>query len=125
MTYPSTVVMTSRQYMMCVTSVTPEWLAQLGGVFYSIRERNLDGLAQARATRDFSRKAEIEQGIADQRAQWVLSIIIPFCVLTLSNVELLERRRRKRERQRSLEHQSFWDQRRRLDGPQVLVRVLE
>lgn len=55
--------------MMCVTSVTPEWLAQLGGVFYSIRERNVDGLAHARASRDFSRKAEIEQEIADQRAQ--------------------------------------------------------
>jgi hypothetical protein len=107
MIYPFTVVMTSRQYMMCVTSVTPEWLAQLGGVFYSIRERNLDGLAQARATRDFSRKAEIEQGIADQRAQWVVSIIIPFCVLTLSNVELLERRRKRRGKQRLLEHQSF------------------
>lgn len=54
---------------MCVTSVTAEWLAELGGVFYSIRERNVDGLAHARATREFSRKAEIEQGIADQRAQ--------------------------------------------------------
>ncbi|KAJ9104349.1 hypothetical protein QFC19_003991 [Naganishia cerealis] len=45
------------------------WLAELGGVFYSIRERNVDGLAHARATREFSRKAEIEQEMADQREQ--------------------------------------------------------
>jgi pre-mRNA-splicing factor ATP-dependent RNA helicase DHX38/PRP16 len=63
------VVMTSKQYMMCVTSVTADWLAELGGVFYSIRERNVDGLAHARATREFSRKAEIEQEMADQREQ--------------------------------------------------------
>lgn len=60
------------EYMMCVTSVTAEWLAELGGVFYSIRERNVDGLAQARATREFSRKAEIEQEMADQRQQYVV-----------------------------------------------------
>lgn len=57
------------EYMMCVTSVSAEWLAELGGVFYSIRERNIDGLAQARATREFSRKAEIEQEMANQREQ--------------------------------------------------------
>jgi pre-mRNA-splicing factor ATP-dependent RNA helicase DHX38/PRP16 len=55
--------------MMCVTSVSAEWLAELGGVFYSIRERNVDGLAHARMTRDFSKKAEIEQEMADQREQ--------------------------------------------------------
>lgn len=55
------------EYMMCVTSVTAEWLADLGGVFYSIRERNVDGLAHARASRDFSKKAEIEQEMANQR----------------------------------------------------------
>jgi pre-mRNA-splicing factor ATP-dependent RNA helicase DHX38/PRP16 len=55
--------------MMCVTSVSAEWLAELGGVFYSIRERNLDGLAQVRATREFSKKAEIEQEMANQREE--------------------------------------------------------
>lgn len=54
---------------MCVTACDPYWLAELGSVFFSIRERNVDGLAHARATREFSKKAEIEQEMANQREQ--------------------------------------------------------
>lgn len=53
--------------MMCVTSVDPYWLAELGGVFFSIRERNFDGLARARAQKEFSRKTEMEAEMARQR----------------------------------------------------------
>ncbi|EKD00131.1 RNA helicase, Prp16p [Trichosporon asahii var. asahii CBS 8904] len=60
-------VLTSKQYMMCVTSVDPYWLAELGGVFFSIRERNFDGLARARAQKEFSRKTEMEAEMARQR----------------------------------------------------------
>ena len=52
---------------MCVTSVDPYWLAELGGVFFSIRERNFDGLARARAQKEFSRKTEMEAEMARQR----------------------------------------------------------
>ncbi len=31
-------VMTSKEYMQCVTAVDPEWLAELGGMFFSIKE---------------------------------------------------------------------------------------
>ena len=70
--------------MMCVTSVDPYWLgesrgewmvisssyvdaAELGGVFFSIREKNFDALARARANRDFSKKTELESEMAKQR----------------------------------------------------------
>ena len=68
--------------MMCVTSVDPYWLgkqcllierctllylAELGGVFFSLRERNFDGLARAKANRDFSKKTELETEMARQR----------------------------------------------------------
>jgi len=53
--------------MMCVTSVDPYWLAELGGVFFSIRERNFDGMQRARAHRDFSKKTEMEAEMARQR----------------------------------------------------------
>ncbi|KAK8849593.1 hypothetical protein IAR55_004928 [Kwoniella newhampshirensis] len=55
------------QYMMCVTSVDPYWLADLGSVFFSIREKNFDALARARANRDFSKKTEMEAEMARQR----------------------------------------------------------
>lgn len=33
-------VMTSKEYMQCVTSVDPFWLAELGPMFFSIRDRD-------------------------------------------------------------------------------------
>ncbi|WVQ96080.1 hypothetical protein IAU59_003181 [Kwoniella sp. CBS 9459] len=60
-------VLTSKQYMMCVTSVDPYWLAELGSVFFSIREKNFDALARARANRDFSKRTELEAEMARQR----------------------------------------------------------
>ena len=57
--------------MMCVTSVDPYWLAELGGVLFSIREKNFDALARAKANRDFSKKTELESEMARQRDEWV------------------------------------------------------
>jgi pre-mRNA-splicing factor ATP-dependent RNA helicase DHX38/PRP16 len=74
--------------MMCVTSVDPYWLgesaqhrrpaksiadgaAELGGVFFSIREKNFDALARARANRDFSKRTELETEMARQREECV------------------------------------------------------
>ncbi|KEI38626.1 uncharacterized protein L969DRAFT_473643 [Mixia osmundae IAM 14324] len=33
-------VFTSKQYMQCVTAVDPFWLAELGGIFFSVRQQN-------------------------------------------------------------------------------------
>lgn len=35
-------VFTTKEYMQCVTAVEPEWLAELGPAFFSIKETNLD-----------------------------------------------------------------------------------
>lgn len=32
-------IMTSKEYMQCVTSVDPHWLAELGPMFFSVRDR--------------------------------------------------------------------------------------
>ena len=32
-------VMTSKEYMQCVTSVDPHWLAELGPMFFSVKEQ--------------------------------------------------------------------------------------
>jgi pre-mRNA-splicing factor ATP-dependent RNA helicase DHX38/PRP16 len=46
--------------------------AELGSVFYSVKEKNFDerGLRKT-ADREFSRKAELESEMARQREQWV------------------------------------------------------
>lgn len=54
---------------MCVTSVDPYWLADLGSVFFSIRERNFDGLQRARASRDFNKQVEMQEQMAREREE--------------------------------------------------------
>lgn len=34
-------VLTSKEFMQCVTSVDPYWLAEMGPMFFSIRERDM------------------------------------------------------------------------------------
>lgn len=36
-------VMTSKEYMQCVTAVEPEWLAEMGPVFFSVRKADKQG----------------------------------------------------------------------------------
>jgi pre-mRNA-splicing factor ATP-dependent RNA helicase DHX38/PRP16 len=60
-------ILTSREYMSCVTAVDPHWLADLGGVFYSVKEKGIHG-GQRREV-EFSKKAELERGIARDRAR--------------------------------------------------------
>lgn len=64
------VIQTSKTFMHTVTAVEPHWLAELGGVFYSIRERDVSGLS-ARSQRDaeFSQRAAIEASFARDKAQ--------------------------------------------------------
>ncbi|KAI9727933.1 MAG: DEAH-box RNA helicase prp16 [Chrysothrix sp. TS-e1954] len=60
-------MLTSKEQMVCVTQVDPHWLADLGGVFFSIKEvvqETVDGgkrLGQKKTEVTMSKKAEIEQ----------------------------------------------------------------
>ncbi|KAH9982037.1 P-loop containing nucleoside triphosphate hydrolase protein [Lactifluus volemus] len=61
-------ILTSKEYMTQVTSVDPYWLAELGSVFYSVREKNFDDRGVRRqADREFSKRAELETEMAKQR----------------------------------------------------------
>ncbi|GAW02727.1 pre-mrna splicing factor [Lentinula edodes] len=63
-------ILTSKEYMTQVTAVDPYWLAELGSVFYSVKEKNFDQLGNRRtADREFSRKAELETEMARQREE--------------------------------------------------------
>jgi Oligonucleotide/oligosaccharide-binding (OB)-fold len=77
-------ILTSKEYMTQVTAVDPYWLgtafillpicdadvglAELGSVFYSVREKNFDDRGVRRqADREFSKRAELETEMAKQR----------------------------------------------------------
>jgi pre-mRNA-splicing factor ATP-dependent RNA helicase DHX38/PRP16 len=61
-------ILTSKEYMSCVTAVDAHWLADLGGVFYSVKEKGFN--AQGRREIEYSKREELERGIeADRRKQ--------------------------------------------------------
>jgi pre-mRNA-splicing factor ATP-dependent RNA helicase DHX38/PRP16 len=59
-------ILTSKPYMSCVTAVDAEWLADLGGVFYSVLRKGYSAV-QGRKEVAYSRKLELEEQIARDR----------------------------------------------------------
>lgn len=63
-------ILTSREYMSTVTAVDPHWLADLGGVFYSIKEKGYSAREKRITETEFNRKMEIEaQMAADKKRE--------------------------------------------------------
>ncbi|KAK4144670.1 P-loop containing nucleoside triphosphate hydrolase protein [Dichotomopilus funicola] len=57
-------ILTSKEYMSTVTSVDPHWLADLGGVFYSVKEKGYSAREKRITETEFNRKMEIEAQMA-------------------------------------------------------------
>jgi len=57
-------ILTSKEYMSTVTSVDPHWLADLGGVFYSVKEKGYSAREKRVTETEFNRKMEIEAQMA-------------------------------------------------------------
>jgi len=53
--------------MSTVTAVDPHWLAELGGVFYSIKEKGYSAREKRIIETEFNRKMEIEAKMADDK----------------------------------------------------------
>lgn len=62
-------ILTSKEYMSCVTSVDPHWLADLGAVFYSIKEKGYSARDKKITETEFNRKAELEAKMAEDKAR--------------------------------------------------------
>lgn len=64
-------ILTSKEYMSCVTSVDAHWLADLGGVFYSVKEKGWMGKEKKTREVEFNRKMDIERqmGVDRERAK--------------------------------------------------------
>ncbi|SMR53166.1 unnamed protein product [Zymoseptoria tritici ST99CH_1E4] len=62
-------ILTSKEYMSVATSVDAHWLADLGGVFYSVKEKGYSA-GKGRREVEFSRKEELEREMeGDRRVQ--------------------------------------------------------
>jgi pre-mRNA-splicing factor ATP-dependent RNA helicase DHX38/PRP16 len=60
-------ILTAKVYVSTVTAVDPHWLADLGGVFYSIKEKGYS-IREKRVTEtEFNRKMEIEAKMAEDK----------------------------------------------------------
>ncbi|KAF2682492.1 P-loop containing nucleoside triphosphate hydrolase protein [Lentithecium fluviatile CBS 122367] len=62
-------ILTSKEYMSCVTAVDPHWLADLGAVFYSIKEKGYSARDKRVTEIEFNRKAELEAQMAEDKAR--------------------------------------------------------
>lgn len=63
-------VLTTKEYMQCVTSVEPEWLAELGPVFFSVHESSSAArLERRRKEKEQKEKMEREMTEAAQREE--------------------------------------------------------
>jgi len=60
-------ILTSKEYMSCVTAVDAHWLGDLGGVFYSVKEKGFD--AKGKREIEYSKREELERGIVADRAK--------------------------------------------------------
>jgi pre-mRNA-splicing factor ATP-dependent RNA helicase DHX38/PRP16 len=60
-------ILTSKEYMSTVTSVDPHWLAELGGVFYSIKEKGYSAREKRITETEFNKRMEIEAQMAEDK----------------------------------------------------------
>lgn len=60
-------ILTSKEYMSCVTSVDPHWLADLGGVFYSLKSKEYSGKEKRVIEGEFNRRMEIEAKMVEDK----------------------------------------------------------
>ncbi len=60
-------ILTSKEYMSTVTAVDPHWLAELGGVFYSVKEKGYSAREKRVTETEFNRRMEIEAQMAEDK----------------------------------------------------------
>lgn len=60
-------VLTSKEWMSCVTAVDPYWLADMGGVFYAVKEKGYSARDRRVTEMEFNRKAELEAKMAEDK----------------------------------------------------------
>jgi pre-mRNA-splicing factor ATP-dependent RNA helicase DHX38/PRP16 len=62
-------ILTSKEYMSCVTSVDPHWLADLGAVFYSVKEKGYSARDRRIIEVEFNKRTELEAKMVQDKAR--------------------------------------------------------
>ena len=62
-------ILTSKEYMSTVTAVDPHWLAELGGVFYSVKEKGYSARDRRTTENEINKRMEIEAKMAEDKAR--------------------------------------------------------
>lgn len=62
-------ILTSKGHMSTVTSVDPHWLAELGGVFYSLKEKGYSARDKRITEVEYNKRMEIETQMAEDKAR--------------------------------------------------------
>eukprot|EP00210_Caulerpa_lentillifera_P000325 g318.t1 len=62
-------VYTTREYMQCVTAVDPEWLAEMGPMFFSIKVSDTSRLEQRRKEKEHKEVMQIEMKEAEKKKE--------------------------------------------------------
>ncbi|KAJ5122005.1 hypothetical protein N7526_008942 [Penicillium atrosanguineum] len=60
-------ILTAKEYMSTVTAVDPHWLAELGGVFYSVKEKGYSKRDRRVTELEFNKRMDIEAQMAVDR----------------------------------------------------------
>ncbi|OQD75204.1 hypothetical protein PENDEC_c008G00691 [Penicillium decumbens] len=60
-------ILTAKEYMSTVTAVDPHWLAELGGVFYSVKEKGYSQRDRRVTELEFNKRMDIEAQMAADR----------------------------------------------------------
>src|SRR5690606_4100005 len=60
-------IITAKVYVSTVTAVDPHWLAGLGGVFYTIKEKGYSAGQRRMSETEFNRRMEIEAKMAEDK----------------------------------------------------------
>lgn len=58
--------MTAREYMQCVTAVDGHWLAELGPMFFSVKETGRSGRANRRQAAEHLQEMELQMQMAQE-----------------------------------------------------------
>lgn len=69
-------VLTSKEYMQCVTSVDPFWLAELGPMFFSIRDRDRNYGQKEKRMANIATESRLNMEMEMKLGKFVLNIVL-------------------------------------------------
>ena len=69
-------VLTSKEYMQCVTSVDPFWLAELGPMFFSIRDRDRNYGQKEKRMANIATESRLNMEMEMKLGKFVLNVVL-------------------------------------------------